>query len=334
MQDASSANLTQVITDALRVRGGLSRQEVSSKLVSFGADGASVFQGVRTGVTRQLQEKHAPFVAGVHCMSHRVDLALKTLSKMPIVSNVEDLLQVTHAYFAHSSKRHHEFTKLAVLMDKKGNKILKQIKTRWISLLKPAKRIMQQYSILVYKMHLDTGKVKAAEKTFESLVDVETLLGLACLVPLLELLNSVIKFSQRRNVFVCDFIAAVKQCQKDLFENYCDGNSAYQSDQFYDFNALANFSHPNLKMGWKLDLNTMEEHLVFECNTVPIWAKIKRGESNTYAFVTQSTWSEAVNGVKEACRGKLLPFLKFCRIYIVSHVVILNSYVLVTCHVM
>lgn len=103
-------------------------------------------------------------------------------------------MQITHAYFAHSSKRHHEFTKLAALMEKKGNKILKQVKTRWISLLKPAKRIMQQYSVLVYNMHLDTGKVKAAEKTLESLVDVETLIGLACLVPLLKLLNTVSKF--------------------------------------------------------------------------------------------------------------------------------------------
>lgn len=160
-------------------------------------------------------------------MSHRVDLALKTLSKLPVVANVEDLLQVTHGYFAHSSKRHHEFTKLAALMEKKGNKILKQVKTRWISLLKPAKRILQQYSVLVYKMHLDTGSVKAAEKTLETLVDVETMLGLACLVPLLEQLNDVIKFSQRRNICVCDFVAAVKHCQKELFVNYCDGGSAY-----------------------------------------------------------------------------------------------------------
>jgi hypothetical protein len=31
-------------------------------------DGAFVFKGTRTGVIMQLQEKHAPFVEGVHCM--------------------------------------------------------------------------------------------------------------------------------------------------------------------------------------------------------------------------------------------------------------------------
>jgi hypothetical protein len=31
-------------------------------------DGASVFKGTCTGVITQLQEKHAPFIEGVHCM--------------------------------------------------------------------------------------------------------------------------------------------------------------------------------------------------------------------------------------------------------------------------
>jgi len=158
-------------------------------------------------------------------------------------------------------------------------------------------------------MHLDTGTVKAADKTFEALIDVETMLGLACLVPLLEQLNAVIKFSQRRNIFVCDFVAALKHCQKELFLNYCDGQFAYQSDVFYDFNTLANLSHPDIKMAWKPDLNIMEEHLVFECNSVPIWAKYKVGlvgnpVTYEYEFVTRSAWSEMVARVKEACRGK------------------------------
>jgi hypothetical protein len=31
-------------------------------------DGASVFKGTHIGVITQLQEKHTPFVEGVHCM--------------------------------------------------------------------------------------------------------------------------------------------------------------------------------------------------------------------------------------------------------------------------
>lgn len=153
-------------------------------------------------------------------------------------------------------------------------------------------------------MHLDTESVKGAEKTLETLVDVETMLRLACLVLLVEQLNDVIKFSQRRNIFVCDFVASVKHCQKELFMNYCDGGSMYQSDVFYDFNALLDFNHHDLKMSWKPDLNIVEEHLVFECNSVPIWAKHKQGNPVTYEFVTRYAWSEVVARIKQACRGK------------------------------
>jgi hypothetical protein len=55
------------------------------------------------------------------------------------MSCVESMLTVMHAYFAHSPKRHVEFERLAAMMNKKGQKILLNVKTRWISMLKPAK---------------------------------------------------------------------------------------------------------------------------------------------------------------------------------------------------
>ena len=37
-------------------------------LLQLSSDGASVFKEKRTGVITQLQENHAPFEEGVHCM--------------------------------------------------------------------------------------------------------------------------------------------------------------------------------------------------------------------------------------------------------------------------
>jgi hypothetical protein len=42
--------------------------------------------------------------------------------------------------------------------------------------------------------------------------NVETLLGLNAMMPLLEVVHSLIKFAQLRDVFVCDFISIVKIC--------------------------------------------------------------------------------------------------------------------------
>ena len=58
-------NLTNAIMLSLMGEGGLSAEDISSKLVCFGADGVSTFQGVKKGVTTQIREKWAPFVVQV-----------------------------------------------------------------------------------------------------------------------------------------------------------------------------------------------------------------------------------------------------------------------------
>jgi hypothetical protein len=62
--------------------------------------------------------------------SHRTNLAIKSLSDLPVVNRIEDLLQSLHSYFARSPKRHLEFVKLVEVMETKGLKILRQVKTR------------------------------------------------------------------------------------------------------------------------------------------------------------------------------------------------------------
>jgi len=87
----SADNLTNVIMYALCGEGRLSRIEISSKLVSFGADKVSTFQGAKSGVTTQIREKWAPFSLGALCASHRINLIVETFSRHPLVSRLERL---------------------------------------------------------------------------------------------------------------------------------------------------------------------------------------------------------------------------------------------------
>jgi hypothetical protein len=102
---ASSANLLSTLLEAMEAYGGLPPSEIAGKLISFGADRVSMFQGVRTGVTVQLKDSHAPFVMGIHCMSHRTNLAVQTLLQVPLVAWIEDMLQSLYSFFSHSPKR-------------------------------------------------------------------------------------------------------------------------------------------------------------------------------------------------------------------------------------
>jgi hypothetical protein len=71
-----------------------------------------------------------------------------------------------------------EFTKLAKIMETKGNKIVCNMKTWWISMLSLVKIIMVEYITLLSKMAMDnnTNQVKI---NFEHLYDLEIVLNFA-----------------------------------------------------------------------------------------------------------------------------------------------------------
>ena len=61
-----------------------------------------------------------------------------------------------HAYFKLSPKMHLQFVKLVELVETKGLKLLKNVKTRWISLIEPLRRIIQEYRVLLTNMKEDS----------------------------------------------------------------------------------------------------------------------------------------------------------------------------------
>ncbi len=70
MDGLSDNNLIEVIMVALMKCGGLTREKVAKKLLCFGANGASIFQGGNTNVTKQIKDVWAPFSLGVHYVLH------------------------------------------------------------------------------------------------------------------------------------------------------------------------------------------------------------------------------------------------------------------------
>jgi hypothetical protein len=70
-----------------------------------------------------------------------------------------DFSQCLYGYFNHNPKRHLEFSKLTNVMETKGNKILRNIKTRWTSMINPNKWVVLEYYILLMKMALDIATI-------------------------------------------------------------------------------------------------------------------------------------------------------------------------------
>jgi hypothetical protein len=264
-------------------------------------------------VTRLLQDTISPHMHGVHCVSHRTNLAIKELSHLPVIDKIENLLHNLHKYFARSPKRHIEFTRLSEVMQTKGLKIIRNNKTRWLSMLSPLKRVMSEYRTLVHKMHqdgLDGTSTSAAREVaignYNLLVDISIPIALAGFLPLLETVHYLVKFSQQQDIFICDYLAAVKVCQGQLYELYCDPVSSFTSDSFREFTDLISGRHDSMSLSWVpgvLDVNEAAcEYVVFKCGPFTHSATMPNGDGGTQT-VSREAFKDIVDNVKGSCIG-------------------------------
>jgi hypothetical protein len=83
-------------------------------------------------------------------------------------------------------------------------------------MLSPSKRILNEYKTLVE----DSVIVHITKTNYELLCDLETLMGLFCIIPLLESAHGLSKFAKSQQTLICDFIYTLKLCEVDLFTMY------------------------------------------------------------------------------------------------------------------
>ena len=65
----------------------------------------------------------------------------------------------------------------------KGLKILRQVKTRWLSMMSPAIRVMNKYMTLVMKIMEDQNDIDSAKTSFYHLIDIQIMLSLSSSFP-------------------------------------------------------------------------------------------------------------------------------------------------------
>jgi hypothetical protein len=79
------------------------------------------------------------------------------------------------------------------------------------------KHVLLEYKTLIVKMNNNAGEESKATQNLSFFFDVHMLLAFAYVIPLLESVNSLIKFAQSPNAFVNDYIAVVKIYQVEIY---------------------------------------------------------------------------------------------------------------------
>ena len=77
-----------------------------------------------------------------------------------------------------------------------------------------------------------------AKEIFDLLANVEVLLSLACFIPLLDVVYHLMKLSQEKDIFICDFMQVVKVCQGELARRFIDAPSTYSTNDFLQYHDI------------------------------------------------------------------------------------------------
>lgn len=75
---------------------------------------------------------------------------------------------------------------------------------------------------MILKMVVDNGNVETTKPNYELLCDVKTLLSLAYVLTIQELMYGLFMFAQKQQILMYDFINALKLCEVDMCTLYCD----------------------------------------------------------------------------------------------------------------
>jgi hypothetical protein len=200
-------------------------------------------------------------------------------------------------------------------METKGNKMLKNIETRWISMRSPAKRIMSEYTTLMVKMGFDMTPAHGqrsnagAGDNFDMLVDVEVLLSLACFIPLLDAVHYLAKFFQARDIFICDFMQAIKVCQDELARKFIDGATAFGESDFPSYSDLTSMRCEDIPLEWKeLSGDSGICHLTFNFGHTQVFARYHDKETGQSLFVTQEEFYRYQDNVQRQFAGQFLNY--------------------------
>ncbi|XP_062585165.1 zinc finger protein 862-like [Saccostrea cucullata] len=123
------------------MKGYLASKEIPlRKMTSFASDGPAVMVGKRNGVVAKLQHDN-PEVLHLHCMNHRLQLAVsKAFKSIPMISNTDELLTALFKYYHYSTVRSESLQAIQNLMRETGElenqnniTVKRAVHTRWLS---------------------------------------------------------------------------------------------------------------------------------------------------------------------------------------------------------
>lgn len=124
--------------------------DIYDKFIGFLSDGASVNLGKKSGLVALLKHE-MDWVIGIHCLNHRLELAIKDAFKNTFIEEtICEMLMRLYYFYENSPKKLRELKQLASVMEETIHKPGKAQGTRWVQhKARASKSLLQSYGIIM-----------------------------------------------------------------------------------------------------------------------------------------------------------------------------------------
>ena len=173
------------------------------KLVGFGSDGAAVMTGKSNGVAAKLRQQVSPQIINIHCVAHRLALAVgQSSNKIMKVKFVLDRADAIHRYYDASFVRSSGLRQIQEALGVEQTKLSQAIAVRWLSYDKAVSSLRKCYAAVVKSLnHEATHRSDAKACGFhKSLMEWDSILTLEVLSEVLPKLATLSKSLQTSNI--------------------------------------------------------------------------------------------------------------------------------------
>ena len=125
------------------------------KVVGLGTDGASVMASSNNGLNG-LMKLQNPYCIYVHCVCHRLNLAVSQVSKeIPVMKALTKIISAVYNYVQYSKLD--QFVDIAAILDCDTVKFKRLYDIRWLSMGESILAIMRNYEALMVLLSQDAG---------------------------------------------------------------------------------------------------------------------------------------------------------------------------------
>lgn len=116
---------------------------------------------------------------------------------------------------------------------------------------------------LITKMFENAPLVSATRLILVALFNIQNLLTLPLLMPMLRSINYLIKIALAQDTYIVDYVVLVKMCQNELFF-YISPNTTFWHNNFQVFEDIVANRSEIVSLEWITDLNLSKKVLAFQ----------------------------------------------------------------------